>query len=394
MNITFLIGNGFDMASGIDTSYSSFYEWYCKQPSEKECIKKFKQDIKDDLKKGGKNWADFEIGLGRYTENFSAETVNDFFECYDDAQAKIIQFLKVQQSQFVLEDFDDAKLSQFKEGLMNFYQNLFPQERDLFKSIMEAEKANNIRINFLSFNYTDTLNKLVDIIAKTPLMTWQHNGNKKLEVNKTVISMHGTYTHYPLLGVDNVAQIANQELLQVPDFKEIMIKPLSVIAAGERWHSEAEEIIRKSRIIGIFGMSLGDSDKRWWNTIVNWLKENKSRHLIIYWYTSTPPDNISLRKTLGETAKAKAALYKHVELSYDEKEAMDSQIHVAINTTDVLNFRLEKKKQYGVLELAEKTMQEMPIIDENLIQAYESAQKKLDEQQKLFENLGVLETIR
>ena len=31
MQITFLVGNGFDITAGLDTSYSAFYKWYCQQ---------------------------------------------------------------------------------------------------------------------------------------------------------------------------------------------------------------------------------------------------------------------------------------------------------------------------------------------------------------------------
>ena len=34
MSITFLLGNGFDRALGLETGYSAFYRWYCKQPTD------------------------------------------------------------------------------------------------------------------------------------------------------------------------------------------------------------------------------------------------------------------------------------------------------------------------------------------------------------------------
>jgi hypothetical protein len=78
MDITFLVGNGFDIAAGIKTSYRDFYNWYCNQPSASPCIEHFKREIQDDVKKGGENWSDFEIGLGKYTSRFDQETVEEF----------------------------------------------------------------------------------------------------------------------------------------------------------------------------------------------------------------------------------------------------------------------------------------------------------------------------
>ena len=43
MNITFLIGNGFDRNLGLATSYSEFVDYYKKLPSSTETILKFKE---------------------------------------------------------------------------------------------------------------------------------------------------------------------------------------------------------------------------------------------------------------------------------------------------------------------------------------------------------------
>ena len=93
MNITFMVGNGFDIAAGVDTSYRSFYKWYCAQPSAMPHIEKFKSQIKEDIDSGGKYWSDFEVGLGRYTSEFSLETAGLFLDCYEDAQQKIAEYL-------------------------------------------------------------------------------------------------------------------------------------------------------------------------------------------------------------------------------------------------------------------------------------------------------------
>ena len=73
MQITFLVGNGFDIAAGLNSSYGAFYAWYCTQPSGKKHIERFKREIADDVRSGGKNWSDFEVGLGKYTARFTPE---------------------------------------------------------------------------------------------------------------------------------------------------------------------------------------------------------------------------------------------------------------------------------------------------------------------------------
>ena len=47
MNITFLIGNGFDLNLGLATAYSDFVKYYKETDAEKNVLIKFRQDISD-----------------------------------------------------------------------------------------------------------------------------------------------------------------------------------------------------------------------------------------------------------------------------------------------------------------------------------------------------------
>lgn len=378
MNITFLIGNGFDIAAKIDTSYGAFYNWYCKRRSKDEHINKFRREINDDVKNGGKNWSDLEIGLGQYTRNFTVDNASEFIECYEDVHEMIIKYIEEQKSQFNLEQIPESEITSFKDGLLNFYQDLSPQERRIFSEIIDVDKGNDTRINFLSFNYTNTLDIVVDKISNSPIKQWTKQGSvRKTSVNKSIVHMHGTSTEYPVLGVDNSSQIANQDLLSIPNFSEIMIKPQSVNAIGELWHNEAKNIILQSRIIAIFGMSLGESDASWWNTILQWLKADSSRHLIIYWYTDNPPNGISIFRKLEETKKAKDKLFSFLPLTNEELNVINPRVHIAINTTKVLNIHLPKaeEKQQSDEVIAFDGGRIMP--EPNSFEAYDGVGKEI-----------------
>ena len=83
MNVTFLIGNGFDLACGMKTSYPDVYEEYIKTSSPTIVIENFKQDlIKEKTQEKWGNWSDFEMGMAKYARNFSNE--KDFIECIAD----------------------------------------------------------------------------------------------------------------------------------------------------------------------------------------------------------------------------------------------------------------------------------------------------------------------
>ena len=64
MNITFLIGNGFDLNLGLKTDYKSFYSYY-KMRSKSNIAKSI--DSEYEL------WSDLEKGLGEYTARLKTQ---------------------------------------------------------------------------------------------------------------------------------------------------------------------------------------------------------------------------------------------------------------------------------------------------------------------------------
>ena len=70
MNITYIIGNGFDVNLGLKTRYQDFYDYYQNQPSPSEEVKQLKAHID----RNKENWADLELALGEYTSNLRIPT--------------------------------------------------------------------------------------------------------------------------------------------------------------------------------------------------------------------------------------------------------------------------------------------------------------------------------
>lgn len=338
MQITFLVGNGFDISAGIDSSYAAFYKWYCELPSRSAVIEKFKNEIKEDIENGGETWADFEIGLGKHTGKYTKDTADEFLECYEDAHERIIEFLKEQEGPYDIDLFTDVEIEKGKSGLLNFYHELFPQEQRIFKQMMDADKEDNTVFSFISFNYTEALDTYVAKLSLSPLTKWAiRGGERKITVRREVIHAHGTKTTFPIIGVNDATQIANPELLEVPHFANVMIKPQSVEAVGQFWHAEAEQRINDSRIVCIWGMSIGASDAKWWRKLIEWLKANERRRIIVFWYTDNPPNGISVFKQLQQIEIVRNKLGSYSDLEEDEWKKLSSRIHVVLNTTQVLN---------------------------------------------------------
>lgn len=62
MNVTYIIGNGFDLNLGLKTRYQDFYDYYMTKTSPNSQVELLKDTIKQD---GYELWSDLEIGLGR-----------------------------------------------------------------------------------------------------------------------------------------------------------------------------------------------------------------------------------------------------------------------------------------------------------------------------------------
>ena len=101
MDITFLVGNGFDLSLGYKTSYEDFYKYYIKQPinpEHEEAISRLKTSIKKDRKR--KLWSDYEIGLGKFTQDFGTDQADDFVDaCMDANQHLHDYFLSLPDNQ-------------------------------------------------------------------------------------------------------------------------------------------------------------------------------------------------------------------------------------------------------------------------------------------------------
>lgn len=351
MKITVLLGNGFDVSLGIKSSYGDFYKWYYGKPSDIKHIQDFrnaiKKDILSDIPDDEKTWADFELGLGKYTENFTKETVDQFIDCLDDAQANIRQYLLEQEATFDIAHCTEASKVAFQKSLWNFYDEISDLEKGPMRGSLNAVPNEDREISFITFNYTDTLERILRVIPEGSLSTWKHGSSVYgYKLNRNILHVHGTTERFPVLGVNDESQIANKELLNTPQFKEMLVKAENVRALGMLWHNQAEEQISNSRVVCILGMSLGATDAKWWRKLVQWLKADGNRHIILYWFEKNPPNGISTVKQLQTVDGAKNKLLSYTEkLSANEISTLKSRIHVVINTSKYLRLKKKPKEE-------------------------------------------------
>lgn len=343
MNITFLVGNGFDIAAGANTSYRGFYEWYCEQPDERLHIQKFKEAIQQDIANGGENWSDFELGLGQYTDHFTPENIDEFWDCYDDAQEKLVKYLKQEEDKLQLENFNEQDIKSLRAGFFHLFEELSDVEKDKLDNMIIRK---NTTISFISFNYTFILDVCLKECAKSPVWEWKQGYDlKQILIDPKIIHVHGTIEKHPIIGVNDISQIENKKLLSTPRFEDSIVKSAIISSLGSFQQRQAKSKIEHSDIVCIFGMSRGETDSYWWQFILNELLESKNFHLIIFCYEQNPPDGISTNKYKNAIADIISDFTSWIEISEEDKLRISKQIHVIFNTKNVLQISLSQNKK-------------------------------------------------
>ena len=293
MFFSFLIGNGFDLACGLKTSYTEFLEYYVNEPNKNDNIKFFKNNIARDIS----TWADAEYAFGQYTKKYSSGEVAIFQECRDDFITQLVEYLGKQERR-IDGMLIEAAQSDFLNGLVKFDNSLTDDSTETLINLYDNSDFDERIINVITFNYTNVFEKLIeavniqdesDIMSFTPLL----NGNHSTDVLGDFIHIHGKRSKPPVIfGVDNESQIANEELKAMSKFARSMIKPELNNGLHKNLVRRCLKILDNSTIICIYGMSIGLTDTFWWKVIVEWLQADSLHQLIYYaWLPSCIKDS-------------------------------------------------------------------------------------------------------
>lgn len=347
MDITFLVGNGFDISTGIDTSYNGFYQWYCMQKpdNEPEWIRDFKTDILKDLEKPleERTWADFELGLGRYTTNFSPETVDHFIDCYEDAVTNLQRYIELQIENKV-QDISSSQKDAFAKSILDFTDEVPEASKVVMSPMLPGIIQENVRFHFISFNYTRVLDNFVEAVASAPLTTWTVGVGCTAKADPKILHIHGSINDLPLMGVNDVGQIKNSILQNNIDLQQCIIKPLASSVLGETVQSQAKQLIKKSTIICLWGLSIGDTDAQWWEEIMDWLSKGKEKQLIVFWYTGGKVTKRLHTKILKARQEIYKKFFDYSSFTREEMEEAKKRIHIVFDTQKVLRVNLLEKE--------------------------------------------------
>lgn len=281
MQVTFLIGNGFDVNLGLKTQYTEFYPTYfekCEQLPDDSCVKKFCEKIKKDYE----NWSNFELAFSKQVTG----THQEVGEIIADFNDKFADYLH-EQCEMCNYDLTQEMEDELRKFILEPYLFLERGDAQTLRSFYQEHQEGNHTYNFVSFNYTDTLDKLLSPGFRKKLPDSRLVKNVRYQnVYSQVLHLHGSIEEgYIIIGIDSLEQFASDEMKVNLRLGRHCVKSTINKQYGyqEKERSFINQIER-SDVVCVYGMSFGETDRSRWNVVSEWLRKRKDHKLIIYKY--------------------------------------------------------------------------------------------------------------
>lgn len=338
MNTTFIIGNGFDLCQNMATRYCQFYEnHYIKLPTEgiSPVIQTFRKEISDYVKKEQElkfsdkqssddriDWSDLESAIGKYAKKLT--NAQDYIDIVLDVNRELHKYIEEQERKFTItEKVAENIYMDFSKPDVSSYLN--PEESltmRQFKNVPEAEQ-----INIINFNYTSTIEKVIEEFKEKSRVT--NIANYSVSI-KNVLHIHGKLGEDPaiLVGLNDPSQINNEEFRKNQDVLDVVIKPETNRMLGNGKERMAKNYIKTSRLFVLYGVSLGETDKMWWEMIGKRLQDQNAR---LIWFVYEEQERNPL--LIGQKKRSLINKFcKIANISNEKIDVVSPQIFIGYNT--------------------------------------------------------------
>lgn len=216
-----------------------------------------------------------EKGLGLFTKEIANS--EDFDTLYFYLSDILQEYLKTEEARFTP---SETLKNKFQKDFFSIRGNLADSDKLRYDTYLNSISAStSIKdISIMTLNYTNTLEKLFSIGDKKLPLVYFNNNN----ILRKIIHIHGILNDTIILGVDNEEQISNKNFKNDLGIKDYLIKKQSYDSIKTTNHIECKNLINKAKIIILYGVSLGDTDKSWWRIIGDNLIKRKNLALIQY----------------------------------------------------------------------------------------------------------------
>jgi hypothetical protein len=272
----YLIGNGFDLDLGINSSYSNYYtSKYFSEQCLRSPIARHIKVLND--KNFKENWVDFEEALKSYCINVLSndfakdderiimlQNLREFEEHFKEIRKSVADFLIEQASKVDLLTLPDTKNSiRIAKEIVDRY--------DITSNLSGGLISENNNIKIITFNYTSSLTKLIEIEARKKWAVSNGFGEKFTnnfqKIKDSIIHIHGSLVaDNIILGIEDVVNIIPKETFIVRKSIHVDYTKFSL------------GLLSKANNVTIFGHSLGISDEMYFKKLFTLWKQTPSNN--------------------------------------------------------------------------------------------------------------------
>ncbi len=344
MKVVYIIGNGFDLRLGLPTSYPDFLSFYRMKKSESDKINEMKSlffEIMDKKEEQGEtDWRDLEVALGQFTEEFPNKEL--FQEFYLDINRSLTEYLKkVEEYYWEAPTYDE--LTKFIDDFIYPYRYLNRRNQG---KILSRFTKDNLIANVISFNYTSTLEAF---LTKNSMLTNVHKDFGGYFQLRSIQYIHHTLKDNGVLfGVNDSDQIKNEKFQKEEDILDLIVKPQGNEVTGTLVDEECITLIKEATLICIFGTSLGQTDKFWWECIRDRFMEEPKSTILFFDYQKNFSNIINTQQASLERS-SRPKIIDALGIEGNESELRD-RIFIAINT-EMFPSRPKKDLSENIIEM-------------------------------------------
>lgn len=281
LNSAVLVGNGFDISTGMGTSAHEFVESFVQENTYSK--NQFAKDLAVQISADGiDTWADFERMIGRHSENFNLSSVGNYLgqkEALDDYLGDWLD----NKSKSVSEDFVRANANNCLSSLTRFRRGLPERQQDQIEQMIKNHPSESWVLDILCFNYTDAMLKMYQFLGGEGTKLGSFKPNRYSILGKFVFAHGSLERHEIITGVDNPSQISSSELAELDEVKKALVKEEIEASVYQRTRDvDALTLIKKANMIYVFGMSYGITDQRWWRAIDERMRSDEDCLLVLF----------------------------------------------------------------------------------------------------------------
>ena len=213
-------------------------------------------------------WSDAELAFGALEfGDGGGDSFDAYVKCYNAFTSAFHRYLKMENERFaVASDSQKGLATQFLRRILNIDAFMTGECSAVFQKRLENIP---LSIQFITFNYTDTIEKILDVSNGTEHeFEFERRPGQAIKVSVAdVLHAHGTLRDSYVFGVDDPSQIADEKVREACKRRGGMLKGVSVETLGIQDRKNAMKALRKSELLVTYGLSFGETDHSWWTTV-------------------------------------------------------------------------------------------------------------------------------